>query len=37
MKMGMQENHEIIVKECEEIFLFLRDLQMHHVHFERHA
>jgi len=37
MKIGMQEGHEMIVKESEEIFLLFRDFQMHHVHFERHA
>jgi len=37
MKVGSQESHEIIVKEAEEIFLYLRDLRIHHVRFERHV
>jgi len=37
MKLGMQEGHEIFVKECEEIFPLYRDIQIQHVHFERHA
>jgi len=37
MKLGTQESHEIIVKESEECFQYLGHLQVHHVHFERHA
>lgn len=37
MKVGMQEGHEMIVKEAEEMFPLFRDHQMHHVHFVRHA
>jgi hypothetical protein len=37
MKIGTQESHQIIVKESEEIFHYLRDLEVQHVHFERHA
>jgi hypothetical protein len=37
MKLGMAERHEIIVKEAEEYFQHLSHLQIHHVHFERHA
>jgi hypothetical protein len=35
--MGTLEGHEMIVKESEELFQHLTDLQLHHVHFERHA
>jgi len=37
MKLGMVEGHEQIVNESEEAFPHLKDLQMHHVYFERHA
>jgi hypothetical protein len=37
MKIGTQEAHEALVRECEEIFPLYRDLQMNHVHFERHS
>jgi len=37
MKLGTHESHEIIVNELEEIFPYFRDLQIHHVRFERHA
>jgi hypothetical protein len=37
MKLGSQESHGILVKEIEEVFLFVRDLHVHHVRFERHV
>ena len=37
MNFGSHESHEIIVNELEEIFLYFKDLQIHHVRFERHA
>ena len=37
MKLGSQESHEILVKEIEEVFLFVRDLHVYHVRFERHV
>jgi hypothetical protein len=37
MKLGTQDSHEIILKESEQFFQYLSDLQVHHVRFERHA
>jgi hypothetical protein len=37
MRLGTLESHQKIVKEAEELFSYFRDLQIHHVHFERHT
>jgi len=37
MKLGMVEGHQKFVSDSEEAFPHLKDLQMHHVYFERHA
>ena len=37
MNLGSQESHSVVVRDAEEIFESLSDLQIHHVHFERHV
>lgn len=37
MKLGSHESHELIVNDLEKFFPLFRDMQIHHVRFERHA
>ena len=37
MKIASEETHEILIRGVEDIFLYFRDVQIHHVRFERHA
>ncbi|KAI0249466.1 hypothetical protein BJV78DRAFT_697108 [Lactifluus subvellereus] len=37
LKFGTEECHQKVIQEIEEFITYLKDLHMHHVHFEQHA